>query len=115
VAAPRASIQTAAIESVLDRYASAFSSLDASRAKAVWPGVNERNLARAFESLEQQQFDLGDCEFTVTAPKAVATCRGTARYTPRVGNRRPRTENRQWTFRLENKGETWSIASVESR
>jgi hypothetical protein len=105
----------ALIEVVLERYASAFSALDAGRAKAVWPGVNERNLARAFESLEQQEFDLGNCEITVTAPKAVASCSGTARYTPRMGNRRMRTESRKWTFTLESKGETWSIASVDSR
>jgi hypothetical protein len=100
---------------VLERYESAFSALDAGRAKAVWPGVNERNLARAFESLEQQEFDLGSCEITVTAPRAVASCSGTARYTPRMGNRRMRTESRKWTFMLESKGETWSIASVDSR
>ena len=103
------------IEAVLGRYAAAFSALNASRAKAVWPGVNERNLARAFESLEQQEFDLGDCDITVTAPRAVASCRGTARYTPRMGNRRMRTESRQWTFTLESKEGTWSIASVDSR
>lgn len=115
VPAARVVTPTDLIEIVLGRYASAFSALDASRAKAVWPNVNERNLARAFESLEQQEFDLGACAITVTTPRAVATCRGTARYTPRVGNKRTRTESRQWTFRLENKGEIWSIASVESR
>ena len=103
------------IEAVLGRYAAAFSALDASRAKAVWPAVNERNLARAFESLEQQEFDLGECDIAVTAPRAVASCRGTARYTPRMGNRRMRTERRQWTFTLESKEGTWSIASVDSR
>ena len=106
---------TALIEVVLERYESAFSALDASRAKAVWPAVNERNLARAFESLEQQDFDLGNCEIKVTEPHAVASCRGTARYTPRMGSRRMRTESRQWTFTLESKGETWSIARVDSR
>jgi hypothetical protein len=105
----------AAIQSVLGRYASAFSALDASGAKAVWPSVNERNLARAFESLEQQEFDLGACAITVTLPHAVASCRGTARYTPRLGNKKMRTESRQWTFRLEASGEAWSIASVDSR
>ena len=115
VAAGRVVSPTDAIQSVLGRYAAAFSALDASRAKAVWPSVNERNLARAFESLDEQEFDLGACAITVTAPRAVASCRGTARYTPRVGNRRTRTESRQWTFRLEAEGDSWSIASVESR
>ena len=115
IPAARVVSPTDAIQSVLGRYAAAFSALDASGAKAVWPTVNERNLARAFESLEEQEFDLGACAIDVTAPRAVASCRGTARYTPRVGNRKMRTESRQWTFRLEAKGDSWSIASVESR
>jgi hypothetical protein len=103
------------IETVLDRYASAFTALDARRAKAVWPSVNERSLDRAFDSLEQQQFDLGECDIRVTAPKAIASCDGTARYTPKVGNRRMRVERRQWTFRLQSSGQTWTIESVDSR
>jgi hypothetical protein len=109
-------ITTSAIEAVLGRYASAFNALDASRAKAVWPSVNERNLDRAFDSLEQQQFDLGACDIQVTAPKAIASCDGTARYTPKVGNRKERVERRQWTFRLQQASTlNWTIESVDSR
>ena len=103
------------VESVLGRYARAFSALDAGRAKAVWPGVNERNLERAFDTLEQQEFDLGACEITVLPPQATALCDGTARYTPKVGNRRMRTESRRWTFRLRQSGQDWAIESVDSR
>jgi hypothetical protein len=110
VAAPTSSVQ-----SVLGRYASAFNALDAGRAKAVWPGVNERNLARAFDSLASQQFDLGDCNISVTPPRAVASCDGTARYTPKVGNRNPRSERRRWTFQLRQRDEDWVIESVDSR
>jgi hypothetical protein len=106
---------TAAIESVLDRYASAFNALDARRAKAVWPAVNERNLARAFDSLEEQRFDLGECDITVALPRATASCEGTASYLPKVGNRKMRAEKRQWTFRLQASGQDWSIERVESR
>src|SRR5688572_5856688 len=66
--ASRVVSQRAEVESVLGRYARAFTSLDAGRAKAVWPSVNQRNLERAFETLEQQEFDLGACEITVQAP-----------------------------------------------
>jgi hypothetical protein len=104
-----------AIEAVLGRYASAFNSLDAQRAKAVWPTVNERNLDRAFDGLEQQQFDLGDCDIRITAPKAIASCDGTARFTPKVGSRKMRVERRQWTFRLQATGQSWTIESVDSR
>ena len=105
----------AAVESVLGRYASAFSSLDAQGAKAVWPSVNQRNLERAFGNLEEQEFNLGSCDIMVLPPRALAQCSGSARYTPKVGNRRERTESRHWTFRLAQSGQDWSIESVESR
>ncbi len=104
-----------AIESVLDRYALAFSMLDVRRAKTVWPGVNERNLERAFGSLEMQEFDLGACDIAVTPPRAVATCNGSARYVPKVGTRNVRSESRRWTFRLQQRGQDWSIDSVDTR
>jgi hypothetical protein len=110
VAAPRA-----AVESVLGRYASAFSALDAGGAKAVWPSVNQRSLEKAFDSLEQQEFDLGTCDIMVLPPRALAQCDGTARYTPKVGNKKARTVARHWTFRLQQDGQDWSIESVDSR
>lgn len=104
-----------AVESVLGRYVSAFSSLNAQSAKAVWPSVNQRNLQRAFDGLEEQVFDLGQCDIMLLPPRALAQCTGTARYTPKVGDRRERTESRRWTFRLVQSGQDWSIDSVESR
>jgi len=114
-AAARGGAQRAAVEAVLGQYASAFSALDARRAKAVWPTVNEKNLERAFDSLEQQEFDLGACDITVLAPRALALCDGTARYTPRVGNRKARTESRRWSFTLLQTGQGWAIESVNLR
>ena len=106
---------TAVIESVLSRYAAAFSARDVAAARAVWPGVNERGLVRAFESVEEQQFDLGECVITATPPRAVASCDGTARYVPKVGNKRVRSEPRHWTFRLEQQRDGWSIEAVDLR
>jgi hypothetical protein len=111
----RAVTSKAAIESVLDRYTLAFNLLDAHRAKAVWPAVNERNLARAFDSLQEQRFDLGECDITMTPPRATASCEGTASYLPKVGNRKVRAEKRRWTFYLQASGQDWSIESVELR
>jgi hypothetical protein len=93
----------------------AFSMLDVRRAKSVWPGVNERNLERAFDSLESQEFNLGECDIAVTLPRAVATCNGSARYVPKVGTRTLRSEPRRWTFRLQQRGQDWSIESVDAR
>jgi hypothetical protein len=114
-AAARVVTPSSAIESVLNRYAFAFSMLDASRAKAVWPSVNERNLERAFDSLESQKFDLGACDISIALPHAVASCDGTAHYTPKVGNRKLRSERRRWTFQLQQRGQDWAIESVDSR
>ena len=104
-----------AVAAVLQRYAAAFSSLDAGAAKAVWPGVNEGALTRAFSSLQEQQFDLGECQIWVTGPSAVASCAGRASYTPRIGNRKPRSEAREWTFYLQQEGQQWSIGTVRTR
>ena len=104
-----------AVESVLQRYATAFSTLDARAAKGVWPSVNEGGLARAFSTIKEQQIDLGACDIWVTGPTAVASCEGRARYTPKVGSNTPRSEPRGWTFYLEQDGQQWSIASVVTR
>ncbi len=114
-AASRADTQRSAVQSTLGRYASAFSTLDASRAKAVWPTVNQRNLERAFDSLEQQEFDLGECDIMVLPPRALASCDGTTRYTPKVGNRKARTESRRWTFQLRQNADEWTIENVQSQ
>ena len=105
----------AAVESVLQRYATAFSSLDARAAKEVWPSVNESGLARAFSMVKEQQVDLGACDIWVTGPTAVASCEGQTRYTPKVGSNSVRSEARGWTFYLEQDGQHWSIASVVTR
>jgi hypothetical protein len=114
-AAARVAVPRAAVESVLGRYARAFSSLDARSAKAVWPNVNQRNLERAFEGLQQQHFDLGACDITVLPPRALALCDGTARYTPKVGDRKERIETRRWTFHLIQDGQDWSIEDIDTR
>jgi hypothetical protein len=103
------------IQSVLNRYAAAFSGLDVHGAKAVWPSVNERGLAKAFATLEQQQFDLGTCTIAVTASRAVATCNGTAQYIPRIGHKRPQSNRRRWMFELQQHTDGWSIETVNSR
>lgn len=112
---PPAVRATAPIETVLNRYAAAFSALDVTEAKAVWPSVDTRNLARAFASLEHQQFDLGACAILVTLPRAVASCDGTSQYVPKIGSKKLRLERRQWTFYLQQRADGWSIEGVDLR
>ena len=103
------------IEGVLNRYAAAFTARNVAAAKAVWPSVNARGLLKAFESVEDQRFDLGACVIEAAPPQAVASCDGTAQYVPKVGNKRVGTERRQWTFRLQQHDDRWAIETVDFR
>ena len=106
---------TEAIESVLKNYAIAVSARDVGAAKSVWPAVDERALARAFDGLQEQRFELGSCDIRVEGSAAIATCVGTAQYRPKVGVRSMRSERRAWTFHLGLRNDTWSIENVDVR
>ena len=66
-----------------------------------------RRSRRAFDQLETQEFTFDQCAVDVTGATAVATCRGRAAYTPKVGSRTLRVEARRWTFRLEKMNGVW--------
>src|SRR5204862_5350963 len=84
--------EAALVQQALQRYRRAYEGLDARSAQAVWPAVNEAALARAFEGLESQALTFDGCEVHLVAATATATCQGSARYVPKVGNREPRVE-----------------------
>jgi hypothetical protein len=113
-APPAPVIPTTAIESVLKNYADAFSARDVGAAKSVWPGVDERALARAFDGLREQRLELERCEISIEGSTATATCVGTARYRPKVGIRSVRSERKVWTFYIGHRG-AWVIDDVEVR
>jgi hypothetical protein len=104
--------QEALVRTVLTRYASAYSALDADAAQRVWPGVNRAALARAFESLASQRVSLGECRIHVAAASAQAQCAGSATWSPKVGSSASRTEARNWTFELARAGAAWQIVSA---
>ena len=106
---------TSAIQDVLGRYINAFMNLDVEEAKAVWPRVNERALSRAFASLDEQQFELNECEIAVAGPNADASCTGVVRYVQKVGSKMMRVEPRRWKFELRNSDSQWFIENVDSR
>lgn len=108
-------VESAAIQNVLGRYRTAFNRLDVVGATTVWPGVDQGNLARAFDQLEQQQVTFDDCLIEIKGAAAQAACRGTARYVPRVGSRTPRTDRREWTFSLRKGDAGWLINGVTAR
>ena len=101
------------VRDVLDRYQHAFSHLDASKAKAIWPSVDEKALGRAFGQLERQEVVLEGCDVKVAGQRAAAACRGQSSYVPRVGNKAARVEARRWAFTLRKIGESWIIEAVD--
>jgi hypothetical protein len=104
----------AAVRATLGRYESAYSDLNTAAAHAVWPGVDERALARAFDSLSSQRVRLGTCEVGVNGATARAICHGTASWTPKVGGGQ-QTKSRTWTFDLRQTRGTWQIVRVDAR
>ena len=101
------------VRAVLDRYQTAFSHLDASKAKAIWPSVDEKALGRAFGQLKRQEVVLEGCDVMVAGQRAAAACRGQSSYVPRVGNKAARVEARRWAFTLRKIGENWIIEAVD--
>jgi hypothetical protein len=116
-AAPAAPVRedVGQLEHALRRYATAYRQLDARAAKAVWPSVNERALARAFDGLASQDLVLERCHFDVAGQTATASCSGRASYVPRVGSRGVREEAREWSFTLKKVEDEWRIAAAETR
>jgi hypothetical protein len=101
------------IEATLRRYATAYEQLDVNGAQAVWPSVDTAALERAFGTLESQRVQFNQCEVTVNRPTALAVCRGTVTYVPRVGAREPTRQSVQWTFRLRHTGAAWVIEATQ--
>jgi hypothetical protein len=102
------------IQQALEQYRRAYERLDADAAQTVWPSVDQRALARAFDSLASQELAFEACAFDIAGPAATARCRGSSTYTPRVGNQRPRVESRQWTFRLRKEAAGWKIQTAQA-
>jgi hypothetical protein len=112
-----ASSQEAIVRRVLNRYAAAYSDLDADAAERVWPGVNRAALSRAFDALASQRVSLGDCKIQIAVATAEARCAGSATWSPKVGSGGSRTEQRNWTFELARGDGGWQIvrARVQNR
>jgi len=107
--------ETASVQTVLDRYRWAFTSLDASAVAPFWPGVDGRALERAFDQLESQVIKFDRCEINLTGARAVASCQGQASTVRKVGSRNLRTEPRLWTFALNRVNDAWLIQNVSTR
>jgi hypothetical protein len=109
--------QDALVRSALDRYAAAYTSLDADAAQRVWPGVNRAALSRAFDGLASQRVSLGSCSIDVSGASAHARCAGSTTWQPKVGSGGTKTDRHTWTFDLARAGSAWQIvnARVQNR
>jgi len=102
------------IRAVLDQYAAAYSRLDASAASAIFPGIDQRALARAFDGLASQKVSLGTCDVRTVTESAMVDCSGSSTWTPKIGGG-TRTESRRWQFRLRNESGDWRIVAAKVR
>jgi hypothetical protein len=103
-----------AVRAALARYEAAYTGLNASAARAVWPAVDERALARAFDGLSSQRVELDRCDVTITGVTAHALCSGSAEWTPKVGGGQ-RRQNRRWAFELANASGAWQIVRADAK
>jgi hypothetical protein len=111
-AAPSPSAEYVAVLDVLNRYAAAYSRLDAAAAQEVWPAVNRPALARAFDGLASQHVALERCDVSVSTESAHANCNGFATWSPKIGNSVAHTDACNWTFQLAKAGTDWQIVSA---
>lgn len=111
---PVAAADEELVQRVLQHYRLAYEALDAGSARTVWPTVNQGALQRAFDGLESQQLTFADCNVQVRDGAGAATCRGTARYVPKVGSRDMHVEPRTWRFTLRKSGEAWQIETARA-
>lgn len=114
---PRADVPSRESDEVLVRrtlqqFRAAYDALDAEAAREAWPGVDSVALQRAFDGLHSQHLTFDTCDVRVSGALGTATCRGSARYVPRIGSREPRVESRTWTFVLRRSGDAWRIDST---
>lgn len=107
--------EDSAIAAVLEQYRGATSALDARAVAAIWPTTNTRALERAFGQLSSQELSFAACVTRVNGTQATADCEGATTYVPRVGNRNPRVESREWRFELRKVGQRWVIERVSAR
>jgi hypothetical protein len=113
-AEPVAESEESKVRSVLARFESAYSALDAAAAQRVWLEVDEPALSRAFGSLQSQRVSLGRCTVAVRGLTSTAVCIGTTTWTPKIGGG-ARTAPRRWQFDLARHNEQWLIVRAQGR
>jgi hypothetical protein len=111
----RRSNDVRAIQTVLNRYRDAVSTLDPAAVRAVWPTVNLNLVRSEFAGLAEQNIDFERCRISSSGPRAAAVCAGIVESGFVAGDRRPRSEKKRWEFTLRRTGERWTILAVRTQ
>jgi len=106
--------ERAAIRTALNRYEAAYNRLDVEAVHTIWPTLDQRALARAFDSLTAQRVSLQNCSVDVSGSTARANCSGSAAWTPKIGGGE-RSAARKWAFDLNESDGGWRIVHVQAR
>lgn len=101
------------VRDTLTAYRNAVGARNAQAVQVVYPSVDVKGMARAFDQFREQSLQLENCQITTSAATAVATCSGTIRYVPKVGSRSERTTAMEFNLRADN--EAWVIDRIVTR
>jgi hypothetical protein len=113
-AAPPRPEPAPAVLGAIRRFTAAYNRQDARATAAVWPSADRQALVKAFNGLREQRLTWLSCTTDVTGNQATASCVGTRRYRPRVGDSSTRIQQGRWRFGLQRSAGTWLIASVSA-
>lgn len=111
---PQLDPYTAPVHKAVRTFEAAWTRMDASATRAVWPTANPTVLARTFTGVREQRLRLSPCRIDRSGARASATCSGTLRYRPRVGEHSTRVRRDSWEFELERTNTGWVIRSVST-
>jgi hypothetical protein len=107
-AAPSPLEARAPIRNVIQDYADAYSRLDSSAVKRVFPSINERALASGFSGLKSQIVHVLNEQFqSLTDSEATVSCTWDVNFVPKVGGQQHDT--RTITLRLQKTNSGWVI------
>lgn len=100
-----------AVRDVVRAYASAYSGLDVDAVKAVFPGINDAALRRAFRSLRSQRVELRGVAVAVSGNAASVSGTWVSSAVGQVGKSTPRRDERPVIFTLEKRDGAWVIVT----
>ena len=104
------------MKDVLAAYRKSYNNLDVASATAIWEGVDERALRRAFSSLSHQSLSFERCDVKLPAgDRAVARCDGVLSYVGKFGDSSAQQRRMTWNMDFRRNGDRWMIVNVTAR